>query len=305
MTRLTAVCVAFVCCIICVSVNAAASSSNDALPPHLSQVFNPLNKKHAVSRSTYHTDQGIVRDTYRAYANQGQSHIDHAFKPHIFSLEQGVHLWDPVIYNNVTALAKQTFGSIATLPTIEAASKGVPEQIKISLTQRQGEMVVNWLTWNTTQYSTVKYGLSSGEYTFTTNGTSFAFVDPNTLHIIRYIHNTLLVDLSAMTTYYYIVGDGADVWSDEMKFTTLSDGANEDIITLAVFGDMGVVNSVSMQALSDEVAAGTVQAVLHVGDYAYNMDEIQGLTGDIFLEEMQNITSAVPYMGTMGNHEGK
>jgi hypothetical protein len=107
---------------------------------------------------------------------------------------------------------------------------------------------------------------------------------------------------------------------------------------------------------------------LHLGDYAYNMDELQGMTGDVFLEEsvkshrtsaassirnlrcqhmlacstrsvssqiltidltvferacdcgvltstllffidfllslrMQNMTSAVPYMGAPGNHE--
>jgi len=33
------------------------------------------------------------------------------------------------------------------------------------------------------------------------------------------------------------------------------------------------------------------------------MDELEGLTGDIFLNELQNITTAIPMMGCAGNHE--
>jgi hypothetical protein len=42
---------------------------------------------------------------------------------------------------------------------------------------------------------------------------------------------------------------------------------------------------------------------LHIGDFAYNADELEGVNGDLFFEELTNVTSRVPYMGVCGNHE--
>lgn len=282
--------------VLCASVLGVPARST---PAHLDTTFNPRGKAHAVSRSTFWTEQGHVRDINRAYEGQGESHLQFPMANDV-PLEKGAHLFEPAIYEQMQALAEKSLNSSSHLPSIEDAAAGVPEQVKISITQRAGEMVVNWLTWNTTATSTVMLGTAPGSYSLTVQGSVFPFVDPNSWHITRYIHNALVTNLQPVTRYYYVVGDSSsNVWSSELSFTTLSQG--NEVMTVAIYGDMGVVNSVSMQFLAAEVAAGTVQAVLHTGDYAYNMDELQGMTGDVFLKEMQNITSAVPYMGTCGN----
>lgn len=265
-------------------------------------VFNPHHRRHAVSRSTFHTKQGRVYDNHRAYPGQGESHTRNALEPYEFSVDEGHHLWDSDVYAKMSSLALESFNSTQYLTSLEDAANAVPEQVKLSVTQRAGEMVVNWLTWASSPAPTVWYGFESGSYQTQVKANTITFVDPNTQHLIRYIHNALLTDLPASRKVYYAVGDpNLNVWSDELVM--LSGGNGSTIQTIGIFGDMGVVNSQSMQLLSDEVATGEISMVLHLGDYAYNMDELQGMTGDVFLEEMQNITSAVPYMGAPGNHE--
>ena len=41
---------------------------------------------------------------------------------------------------------------------------------------------------------------------------------------------------------------------------------------------------------------GGIQAVLHVGDIAYDLRQDAGRIGDEFLRDMQPVASAVPYM---------
>jgi phosphodiesterase/alkaline phosphatase D-like protein len=82
----------------------------------------------------------------------------------------------------------------------------------------------------------------------------------------------LLTGLAPSTTYYYRVGDAASgVWSAEMHVRTQDDGSRpQELLPVAMYGDLGLFNSVSMGRLSDEVAKGTVQAVIQVGDFSYN-----------------------------------
>ena len=43
----------------------------------------------------------------------------------------------------------------------------------------------------------------------------------------------------------------------------------------AVYGDLGLANAKSLTRLSAEVAANNFDAILHVGDFAYNMDMVK------------------------------
>ena len=70
-----------------------------------------------------------------------------------------------------------------------------------------------------------------------------------------------------------------------------------------MFGDMGNENAVSLPLIQREVDAGHFDAVIHVGDMAYDMAELDGLRGDIFMEKIEPIASQVPYMTCPGNHE--
>lgn len=44
-------------------------------------------------------------------------------------------------------------------------------------------------------------------------------------------------------------------------------------------------------------------AVIHVGDFAYDMDSQNSLVGDAFMNQIQSLAGYVPYMVCPGNHE--
>jgi len=43
---------------------------------------------------------------------------------------------------------------------------------------------------------------------------------------------------------------------------------------LAVYGDLGSTNAQSLPRLQTEVATGAIDAVLHIGDFAYDMEDV-------------------------------
>lgn len=43
----------------------------------------------------------------------------------------------------------------------------------------------------------------------------------------------------------------------------------------AVFGDLGNSNAQSLPQLQEETLLGMYDAILHVGDFAYNMDDVR------------------------------
>lgn len=48
---------------------------------------------------------------------------------------------------------------------------------------------------------------------------------------------------------------------------------------------------------------GYFDAVFHDGDFAYDMHDENGFTGDEFMRQMEPITAYVPYQVSVGNHE--
>lgn len=116
------------------------------------------------------------------------------------------------------------------------------------------------------------------------NCTQRVFVDGGSDHRAIHVHECVLAPLAAAQGYHYTVGDAAspENWSATFNFTTWADPVGE--LTLAVYGDMGVDNARSLPILQRDLAAGGFDAVLHVGDFAYNMDDDQGVKGDRFMD---------------------
>ena len=44
-------------------------------------------------------------------------------------------------------------------------------------------------------------------------------------------------------------------------------------------------------------------AILHIGDFAYDMDQDNGRVGDEFMRNIEPIAAYLPYMTCPGNHE--
>ena len=57
-------------------------------------------------------------------------------------------------------------------------------------------------------------------------------------------------------------------------------------LRLALYGDLGNVNAMSLPMIQRKAEEGVYQAVLHVGDMAYNMFEHNGRVGDAFMEQV-------------------
>lgn len=116
------------------------------------------------------------------------------------------------------------------------ASVFQPEQIHIAMAGKTG-MRVMWFT-NQTTSSLVKYGLSSTDE-HSSQGSAETYLENWGSH-----HVALLENLKLDSTYKYIVGDGS-IMSEVFEFTTPPVDDYSGDINLAVFGDMGYLDSVA------------------------------------------------------------
>ena len=87
--------------------------------------------------------------------------------------------------------------------------------------------------------------------------------------------------------------------------------------THVIVGDMGAAYAYSLcnSCTSDESCTCTDKSkgvvseieeasmLLHVGDFAYDFENQDGVLGDIFMENIQPVSAYIPYMVSVGNHE--
>ncbi|CAH1738472.1 unnamed protein product [Aphis gossypii] len=176
-----------------------------------------------------------------------------------------------------------------------------PEQIHLSLGESETELVVTWTTWNNTDESVVKYGINGPILKAT--GSSTLFVDGGELHRTQYIHRVKLTGLQPSSKYVYYCGSNQG-WSPQFWFNTVPSDTNWSP-SLAFFGDLGNVNAQSLPRLQEETERGLYDMILHIGDFAYDMDSENAKVGDEFMRQLEPIASYVPYMTCPGNHEQK
>ncbi|KAG7269122.1 hypothetical protein CRUP_013386 [Coryphaenoides rupestris] len=161
-------------------------------------------------------------------------------------------------------------------------------------------MVVTWTTYNSTD-SLVEYGRWGGRlFNMTAKGSASIFMDSGSEKRQMYIHRVTLSDLKPGSRYVYHCGSDMG-WSDMFWFKPL------DATTLqprfALYGDLGNENPQSLARLQKETQTGVLDAILHIGDFAYDLDEDNARTGDEFMRQIQSIAAYVPYMTCPGNHE--
>ncbi|GAV01056.1 hypothetical protein RvY_11826-2 [Ramazzottius varieornatus] len=175
-----------------------------------------------------------------------------------------------------------------------------PEQVHLSWDGDASHMTV---TWNTPDRcdSVVQYGLQPDNFTEKQQGGVSKFMDTGDGHRTQYVHRAVMLNLQQRTAYYYRVGNG-EVWSKVFNFTSLKDGSDWSP-KLAIFGDMGLVNARSMKRLTKDVRLGRLDMIIHVGDFAYDMNEDEGRVGDAFMRMIEPLAAHVPYQTAVGNHE--
>ncbi|KAJ8927178.1 hypothetical protein NQ314_020454 [Rhamnusium bicolor] len=162
-----------------------------------------------------------------------------------------------------------------------------PEQVHIAYGDNIFEIVVTWSTFNDTSNSIVEYGI--GGLVLQEEGVSKIFVDGGDTRHTQYIHKVILRNLTPDSRYVYHCGSNMG-WSNLFYFKTPPNTSDWQP-HLAIFGDMGNENAQSLVRLQEEAQRGIYDAILHVGDFAYDMDS--------------SISAYLPYMTCPGNHEEK
>lgn len=108
-------------------------------------------------------------------------------------------------------------------------------------------------------------------------------------------------DLTPKVKYFYRCGSDLG-WSAKFWFNVPpldSDWSPH----LAIYGDMGTGNVHSLPPLQTEVQQQLYDALIHNGDFAYDMHSQNAAVGDTFMREIESIAAYIPYMVSVGNHE--
>ncbi|XP_017494285.1 PREDICTED: acid phosphatase type 7-like, partial [Rhagoletis zephyria] len=101
----------------------------------------------------------------------------------------------------------------------------------------------------------------------------------------------------------YRAGNAEHGWTKTFNFTTKPEVEESWSPRIAIYGDLGLINGVSIPFINKQVAEGAYDAIFHVGDISYNLDSLNGQIGDEFFRQMETAMASLPYQMTVGNHE--
>ena len=214
------------------------------------------------------------------------------------------------------------------------ATDTAPEQVHIALAGQDGDgdptgFTFAWFTQDTAS-SEVEYSVTAIDGTVTNgtaNGTSTQYLDDHGYH-----HAVRATGWPADAKVTYRVGSDADGWSPYFSTRMAPDKDTDRTIKLSVFGDMGYSDSdhrkmivtadglvktwsaeYSRQTLEALKNNGDIEMVWHVGDIGYADDAFAHDPVEFLYEKayngymnwLQNLTSIMPYMVSVGNHESE
>ena len=234
-----------------------------------------------------------------------------------------------------------------------SSGEGSPEQVHLSLGSTPAEMTAMWVTQPdvpsrpTATGATVEYweaAAGPGSRTSAQGSTDIFPVpvswEANGGDFIRsnisrrlLMHKATMQGLRARARYGYRVGSNATGWSSKFFFVsqpTLTSLREPGAVPVRVgwVGDMGDTNGRSFPQLEAEAFTGNLDALLHVGDIAYDLDTradesllqgappanllgppptgntgLDGGKGDQYMRDFEAVASSIPYMVCPGNHE--
>ncbi|XP_074642806.1 acid phosphatase type 7-like [Tubulanus polymorphus] len=176
-----------------------------------------------------------------------------------------------------------------------------PEQIHLSYGGTPSEMIVTWVTFNDTGPNGTQVEYGNHQLSLNVYGKVTPFKDGGKEGRMLYIHRAIMIGLTPNQKYFYHVGSSKG-WSSVYYFTAMNTGTNWSP-KFAVYGDFGNVNAQSLARLQEETQRGHFDSILHVGDFAYNMDTDNARVGDQFMRQVESIAAYLPYMTCAGNHE--
>lgn len=239
-----------------------------------------------------------------------------------------------------------------------SGGEGSPEQVHLALGGGPAEMTAMWVTQpdapsrpTAANEATVEYweAATGPGSRVSARGSTDVFLVPvsweaNGGDFIRsnisrrlLTHNATMLGLKPRTRYGYRVGSNeTGGWSSEFFFVsqpTLASLREPGAMPVRVgwVGDMGDTNGRSFPQLEAEALTGSLDALIHVGDIAYDLDTradesllrgappldlvvdqgapptgntgLDGGKGDQYMRDFEPVASSIPYMVCPGNHE--
>ncbi|KAI9909113.1 hypothetical protein PsorP6_014834 [Peronosclerospora sorghi] len=204
----------------------------------------------------------------------------------------------------------------ATWSAVSASS-----QFHLSLVGKGNEdrvhLMLDWVTHSTCNASSLLYGTSASALDSRVDGQRAGLVTEAAGETVT-CWSALLPNLQPEATIYYaVMSDDATQQRTTLDFEALthvdravgSDVRNFTVpandITWAVFGDLGApiqghAAAVSLPALKRALAQDKYSGILNLGDLSYELTEANGQN---YMDELEAVTSRVPMMTTVGNHE--
>lgn len=217
---------------------------------------------------------------------------------------------------------------LCTLALISTTLGDIPSQVRIAFAGVRSDgtpdgMSIGWYT-NTSAATMVQYGLVSAGLTtnVTTITTKQYLPDKYGFH-----HSTTLTGLTSNAQYNYRIGDNTNGWTNIFEFTAAPDVQDITPFGISMFGDMGYLGQKERHGgLAKDWSAVPTRTIIetlknnkqinflwHLGDIAYADDSFDAdplhfgyeTVYNGFMNWMQNISSIMPYMVAVGNHESE
>ena len=203
-----------------------------------------------------------------------------------------------------------------------------PQHVHLMYGDDPSTMVVTWATAASDSVGRVHYSAADSNvtaelHTAVAATRLFTYNNPDGLH---FVHRANMTGLAPGTRYrYHVTND--NLTSASFVFTaappdpsTTSPSSSLSLVAspstgsfpvprFLVYGDMGRFGGApTLQFVEDEVEAALnssqpVTAILHLGDFAYDMHDSGGVNGDAFMARIQRLAASTPYITTPGNHE--
>jgi hypothetical protein len=190
----------------------------------------------------------------------------------------------------------------------------LPQQIHLSWTERPNEMRVTWVTYYALS-STVAYrellcpnSSDSGNFKYI-QGSYKIFNEGEKYDRFQNIHTAVITGIRPVCFYEYYVlnwifSSETFVFSGRTPDTKSASDLDKPV-RMIVFGDWGIgaLGQYTNHLLGEEAKMRNFDAILHIGDVAYDLEHRDGEVGDEYLRMIQHIAAEYPYMIIPGNHE--
>lgn len=182
-----------------------------------------------------------------------------------------------------------------------------PEQIHLSWAEEDDSMYVTWAAQSSTWLHTyVEYKPAGSNSTTIADGTWRSFYNTENKNTTRelYVCVAKMIGLERGAFYEYRVGSILGL-SDWYEFEAKRNFEGTETRFL-IFGDFGTGTEIktTMKRLKKEIEGYHYDAIVHIGDMAYDLNDDDGKNGDLFLNSIQPVAAKMPYMTAQGNHEG-